>query len=439
MIQRFTSELKRLVGAANRYRYLLAVSGGADSSVLAYLFHSAGLNFAVAHCNFHLRGADSDRDMCVVQSLAQALDVPCYLKEFDTPSLQKNSGLSVEMMARKLRYDWFEEIGGDFDFIVTAHHANDAAETMLLNLCRGTGLKGMASIPEKNGKIIRPLLNFTAAEIRNFARNQNISYVFDDTNDDETIKRNRLRKTVIPILEELNPNLISTLSHNRKIFQKQLLFYQNCVENVKKEVVSKKDDVMVINTTLLAENSQKHIILYEILNDFGFTAAVIEDLMNAEQSGKQFFSEQYSLLVNRDSYIIKPIKEGEDQCFTLDDEDELKRFFQVETHTLSGPLVFSKDNNVLYLPAEKLTFPLTLRHWQEGDSFYPLGAKGRQKISDFFTDHKIDLFTKKKIWLLCNKNDILWVVGYRSNEQYKIDINKTKHYYTITYDGYFKY
>lgn len=439
MIQQFTSELKRLVGAANRYRYLLAVSGGADSSVLAYLFHSAGLNFAVAHCNFHLRGADSDRDMRVVQSLAQALDVPFYLKEFDTPSLQKNSGLSVEMMARKLRYDWFEDIGGDFDFIVTAHHANDAAETMLLNLCRGTGLKGMASIPEKNGKIIRPLLNFTAAEIRNFARNQNISYVFDYTNDDETIKRNRLRKTIIPILEELNPNLISTLSHNRKIFQKQLLFYQNCVENIKKEVVSKKDDVMVINTTLLAENPQKHIILYEILNDFGFTAAVIEDLMNAEQSGKQFFSEQYSLLVNRDSYIIKPIKEGEDQCFTLDDEDELKRFFQVETHTLSGPLAFSKDNNVLYLPAEKLTFPLTLRHWQEGDSFYPLGAKGRQKISDFFTDHKIDLFTKKKIWLLCNKNAIIWVVGYRSNEQYKIDINKTKHYYTITYDGYFKY
>ena len=221
MIQQFASELKRLVGEIDQYRYLLAVSGGADSSVLAHLFHSAGLNFAVAHCNFHLRGEDSNRDMCEVQSLAQSLNVPFFLKEFDTLALQKNSGRSVEMMARELRYDWFEEIGRDYDFIVTAHHANDAAETMLLNLCRGTGLKGVASIPEKNGKIIRPLLNFSASEIRTFAQKHNISYVFDYTNDDETIKRNRIRKSVIPILEELNPNLICTLSHNRKIFQKQ--------------------------------------------------------------------------------------------------------------------------------------------------------------------------------------------------------------------------
>lgn len=438
MIQQFTSELKRLVGEIGKYRYLLAVSGGADSSVLAHLFHSAGLNFAVAHCNFHLRGEDSNRDMRAVQSLAQSLNVPFFLKEFDTPTLQKNSGRSVEMMARELRYDWFEEIGRDYDFIVTAHHANDAAETMLLNLCRGTGLKGVASIPEKNGKIIRPLLSFSASEIRTFAQKQNISYVFDYTNDDETIKRNRIRKSVIPILEELNPNLICTLSHNRKIFQKQLLFYQNCLENIKKEAISKKDDFYVINTAFLAENPHKDVILYEILNDFGFNASVVEDLIDIGQSGKQFFSEQYALLVDRDSYIIKPLVKGENESHILENEEDLKRFFQVEKHTLPDSLTFPKNNNVLFLPAEKLTFPLTLRHWREGDFFHPLGAKGKQKVSDFFTDHKIDIYTKQKIWFLCNEKDIVWIVGYRSNELYKIDIHNTKLYYTITYDGFFK-
>lgn len=438
MIQQFASELKRLVGEIDPYRYLLAVSGGADSSVLAHLFHSAGLNFAVAHCNFHLRGEDSNRDMCEVQSLAQSLNVPFFLKEFDTLALQKNSGRSVEMVARELRYDWFEEIGRDYDFIVTAHHANDAAETMLLNLCRGTGLKGVASIPEKNGKIIRPLLSFSAVEIRTFAQKHNISYVLDYTNDDETIKRNRIRKSVIPILEELNPNLINTLSNNRKIFQKQLLFYQNCLENIKKEVIFPKEDFYVINTAFLAKNPYKDVVLYEILNDFGFNASVVEDLIDIEQSGKQFFSEQYALLVDRDSYIIKPLAKEENECHTLENEEDLKRFFQVEKHTLPDSLIFPKNNNVLFLPAEKLTFPLTLRHWREGDSFHPLGAKGKQKVSDFFTDHKIDIFTKQKIWFLCNEKDIVWIVGYRSNELYKIDIHNTKLYYTITYDGYFK-
>ena len=169
MRERFGREMERLVGAPGQYRYLLAVSGGADSCVMALLFRQAGLDFAIAHCNFHLRGADSDRDMELVRALAQQWEVPLFIEEFDTLALQQGSGLSVEMMARQLRYDWFAKIGKDFDYIVTAHHANDAAETVLLNLCRGTGLKGLTAIPERNGNIIRPLLAFTAREIRESA------------------------------------------------------------------------------------------------------------------------------------------------------------------------------------------------------------------------------------------------------------------------------
>ena len=222
MLNRFLQELQALAGEnALHKRYLLAVSGGADSTVMATLFHEAGLSFAIAHCNFHLRGADSDRDMRFVQQLAAQWQVPLYLQEFDTLTLQKNSGKSVEMVARELRYTWFSEIAGDYDFIVTAHQSTDAAETMLLNLCRGTGLKGLCGIPSKNGKIIRPMLVFTAEEIRQYAEDHHIAYVEDITNRDEEISRNRIRHLVIPQMETLNPQFVSTTATSRQILQRQ--------------------------------------------------------------------------------------------------------------------------------------------------------------------------------------------------------------------------
>lgn len=437
MIERFRTALERLVGEPGRQRYLLAISGGADSSVMAHLFHNAGYDFAIAHCNFHLRGEDSNADMRLVQNLAKTLEVTIFVKEFDTWTLQKDSGLSVEMMARKLRYDWFEEIGGDFDYIVTAHHANDALETTLLNICRGTGLKGLASIPSENGKIIRPMLGFSAKEIRAYASSHHIEYAIDCTNADETIRRNRIRHSVVPQLEEINPNLIHTFTHNREILQRQLAFYQHSIEKIKKQVMTSKDDAFVVDVSILENHPDKDVILYEILNDFGFNSSIVENLGSELQSGRQFFSEKYVLLVNRDKYIIQSKNIDCQDSIMIDSIEVLKKYFRVELVSQSEEIIFPKNSDILFIPEDKLLFPLELRHWREGDSFYPLGAKGRQKLSDFFIDHKVDVFTKQKIWLLCTPKEIVWIVGYRSSESFKIDRKKMKSYYKIIYDGLF--
>lgn len=428
MLNRFLQELQALAGEnALHKRYLLAVSGGADSTVMATLFHEARLSFAIAHCNFHLRGADSDRDMRFVQQLAAQWQVPLYLQEFDTLTLQKNSGKSVEMVARELRYTWFSEIAGDYDFIVTAHQSTDAAETMLLNLCRGTGLKGLCGIPSKNGKIIRPMLVFTAEEIRQYAEDHHIAYVEDITNRDEEISRNRIRHSVIPQMETLNPQFVSTTATSRQILQRQYAYYQKHIAADIQKVVSEQNGQCRINRSKLAECDDLELVLYEILNEYGFPAIVSEKLSvnSFFQPGKQFFSDTHILLIDRDFLLIQPKANSEEACVNIVSQEELSQYFDIEEFEYQKDMVFEKNPDILYLPKDKLTFPLQIRSWRSGDYFYPLGTKGRQKLSDFFTDHKIDRFTKSKIRLLCSEDQIIWIIGWRSDERFKIQEKNT--------------
>ena len=428
MLNRFLQELQALAGEnALHKRYLLAVSGGADSTVMATLFHEAGLSFAIAHCNFHLRGADSDRDMRFVQQLAAQWQVPLYLQEFDTLTLQKNSGKSVEMVARELRYTWFSEIAGDYDFIVTAHQSTDAAETMLLNLCRGTGLKGLCGIPSKNGKIIRPMLVFTAEKIRQYAEDHHIAYVEDITNRDEEISRNRIRHSVIPQMETLNPQFVSTTATSRQILQRQYAYYQKHIAADIQKVVSEQNGQCRINRSKLAECDDLELVLYEILNEYGFPAIVSEKLSvnSFFQPGKQFFSDTHILLIDRDFLLIQPKANSEEACVNIVSQEELSQYFDIEEFEYQKDMVFEKNPDILYLPKDKLTFPLQIRSWRSGDYFYPLGTKGRQKLSDFFTDHKIDRFTKSKIRLLCSEDQIIWIIGWRSDERFKIQEKNT--------------
>ena len=262
MLTRFLQELQALAGDDVRCkRYLLAVSGGADSMVMASLFRKADLQFAIAHCNFHLRGEDSDRDMQFVQNTAEQWQIPLLIHEFDTLTIQKNSGKSVEMVARELRYSWFSEILPDFDFLVTAHHATDAAETILLNLCRGTGLKGLCGIPPVNGKIIRPMLPFTAVEIRQYAEKHDIAYVVDYTNADEQIARNRIRHSVIPQLEIINSQFLQTNTRSRNVLQRQYAYYQKHIESEIKKIASLEGSRCSISRTRLAECEDKDLVL----------------------------------------------------------------------------------------------------------------------------------------------------------------------------------
>jgi tRNA(Ile)-lysidine synthase len=423
MLSRFLQELHVLAGAdALRKSYLVAVSGGADSMVAATLFHEAGLNFAMAHCNFHLRGADSDRDMQFVQKIANQWQISLFLHEFDTLKIQENSGKSVEMVARELRYDWFAEIAADFDFIVTAHQATDAAETVILNLTRGTGLKGLCGIPPVNGKIIRPMLVFTAQEIRQYADNHHVEYMEDYTNCDEQIMRNRVRHSVIPQLEMINPQFLTTNARSRRVLQRQYAYFQKHIESDIEKVVFESEGQLRVDRDLLNANEDKELVLYEILTKFGFSAEVSEKLSEetAFQPGKQFFSDTYVLLVDRDFLIIQSRNMENSPIVEIDSIEALRHYFVVEEFEYQKNMVFEKNPDILYIPKEKLTFPLQIRSWQPGDYFYPLGAKGRQKLSDFFIDHKIDRFAKEKIRLLCAGDQIIWIIGWRSDERFKV-------------------
>ena len=423
MLSRFLQELHVLAGAdALRKSYLVAVSGGADSMVAATLFHEAGLNFAMAHCNFHLRGADSDRDMQFVQKIANQWQISLFLREFDTLKIQENSGKSVEMVARELRYDWFAEIAADFDFIVTAHQATDAAETVILNLTRGTGLKGLCGIPPVNGKIIRPMLVFTAQEIRQYADNHHVEYMEDYTNYDEQIMRNRVRHSVIPQLEMINPQFLTTNARSRRVLQRQYAYFQKHIESDIEKVVFESEGQWRVDRDLLNANEDKELVLYEILTKFGFSAEVSEKLSEetAFQPGKQFFSDTYVLLVDRDFLIIQSRNMENSPIVEIDSIEALRHYFVVEEFEYQKDMVFEKNPDILYIPKEKLTFPLQIRSWQPGDYFYPLGAKGRQKLSDFFIDHKIDRFAKEKLRLLCAGDQIIWIIGWRSDERFKV-------------------
>ena len=439
MVEQFQQHIAQLVSHVREKKFLLAVSGGADSSVMAWLFHHCGLSFAIAHCNFHLRGEESDKDMSLVREMAKRYGVRYFEQEFDTLSYQKQHGLSLEMAARELRYTWFNRISEGFDFVVTAHNANDNAETFLLNMTRGTGLKGLTGIPEMNGKLLRPLLPFSSAEIRRFAAEKCIDYRNDATNFSEAFQRNKIRLSVMPKLEELNPDLISVFSRNIDLLKRQHHFYQRQMESVRSTMVSKENDILRISIEKLRECEDPALVLYEILKEYGFNASSVEQILDSldKSSGKLFYSSCYQLLKDRKYLIINPIESvlaKEKSVGKIEDLETLG--FTVEEYELGEWPDFEPNPEILYVDARKLEIPLTLRHWREGDRFHPFGMKGAKKLSDFFIDQKINLIEKKNIPVLCSGEKIVWLVGLRGDDRFKMDY-QTKKYYKIQYHGSF--
>lgn len=441
MEKQFAKYLREIVPEPKQGRFLLAVSGGMDSCALAHLFFRLHFPFDMAHCNFHLRGDNSDLDMNFVTGLSKKYRTKLFIKEFDTFAIVAKTGKSVEMTARELRYEWFEEIGKEYDYIVTAHHANDNAETVLMNLTRGTGLKGLCGIPVINGKIIRPMLRFPSSEIRRYVSLHQIAYRDDITNFSQQFHRNKIRLAIIPKLEEINPNFIHTNSHNTEIIKEQFNFYQSHIEQIRERLLRKYENGFAIDINDLYNENYPHLILYEILNLFGFNAATIDKIASSLKavSGKQFYSEFYYILKNRDKLVILPISDKTElKTFVIPDIETMKKLgFDVELHNYQPDMIFDKNPEIFYADAGKLIFPLQLRYWQKGDYFFPFGMKGKKKLSDFFINKKIDIIKKHTIPLLCCKNDIAWVVGLRADNRYKIEKDKTKTYYKIIYYGIF--
>jgi tRNA(Ile)-lysidine synthase len=435
VLNEFSQHITKELPFLKDKKLLIAISGGIDSVVLTHLFYELEYSISLAHCNFRLRGKESDGDEAFVEDLAKKLDIPVFIKKFDTLQFASEEKLSVQLAARKLRYDWFNELlhQKQYDYLLTAHHADDAVETYLINLSRGTGLDGLTGIPKQNGKIIRPLLPFSREQIEKYAKEQNIDWREDSTNEETKYLRNKIRHKIIPILKELNPNFLNGFSKTQDNLQGIRVIADDRIEEVSKDVISESADKSVIqfNIEKLKELSNPKAYLFEMLKQYGFTEwNDVENLLNT-QSGKYVYSNSHKLLKDREFLLLSKIIDSISEAVFFIEKDNL--FLKTEKIALKITEIDKAISSLKSLPStsilidkDLLKFPLIVRKWKEGDYFYPFGMKGKKKISKYFKDQKISNFEKENSWLLCSENDIVWVVGQRSDDRFKIT-DKTKH------------
>jgi len=411
-------------------KILLAVSGGADSIFLLFVLKDLGYDIQIAHCNFNLRDVESDQDEQFVKDIADKYSIRCYVRSFDTLKFAEENKISIQMAARQLRYDWFEEllVENNFSCIATGHHQDDSIETFLINLIRGSGISGLCGIQMINNKIVRPLLSLKRNQIEYFLTKQNIKYRNDSSNSDIKYLRNNIRHQLIPLLKEINPKIQETISNEIDMLNGINNIFKEKVNDIRKSIMIKREELFTIKISDLLNISNLEVILYELLRPFG--SFQVKQIINSLrlQSGKQFFSDTHYILIDRECLIISQKKETnnkEIKIFRTDHEISKPLYMKLsETFDLSivnDPLFAKFDLN-------KLTFPLLLRKWKNGDKFIPLGMNNFKKVSDFFVDEKYTLNEKKEQWILCLKENIIWIVGKRIDDRYKIASNTKKTY-----------
>ncbi|MFI0491101.1 tRNA lysidine(34) synthetase TilS [Flavobacterium sp.] len=428
MIQKFINHINQNFPFLNDKKLLLATSGGLDSMVMVDLFHKSNFEIAMAHCNFQLRGMESFGDQNFVQDYSEINKIKLFLTQFDTEAFSKDYRLSTQVAARELRYNWFYELleTKNYDYILTAHHADDNLETFIIHLVRGTGLEGLTGIPAHNDKIIRPFLIFSRQEIEEYANQNNIKWREDSSNASDKYLRNKIRHNLVPILKELNPDLLSSFHKTQSHLQESQTMVEDASIMVYQQVAKEKGEKIYFDLNQLRKLPNYKSYLYHWLVEYGFSAwDDIYDLVES-QSGKQVFSKEFKLLKDRDFLILYPIN--------FEDEDE-EYFINKNQKEVKVPinLAFSRvndfsdvSNEVIFVDEDKLWFPLVLRRWQTGDIFQPFGMNGKsKKVSKFFKDEKLSLIEKENAWLLCTDNQIIWIVGLRQDERFKIK-NTTK-------------
>ncbi len=413
-------------------RLLLAVSGGIDSVVLTELCHQAGFTFGLAHCNFQLRGKDSEGDEVFVQQLAQQYGVDCHIHRFETKEFAKKRGISIQMAARELRYSWFEEIRQQFHYayILTAHHQDDLLETVLLNLTRGTGLAGLHGILPQKERLVRPLLFTPRNDIQTFLTQNQLPWREDSSNASVDYARNRLRHHVVPILKELNPNVadsVATLAERVKATENLLAASRKSIEA---EIITTEGSTITIAITPLEQQVAPIELLAQWLADFGFTyqQSKLIWLNRKGQTGKQYFSPTYTLTMNRGKWLVAPTHIPSSVVYELlEPSGKIHYAGGHLTWTIGETPVTENKNEIAYMDAEVLTFPIKLRLWRPGDWFCPLGMKGkRKKISDFLVDAKVPRNRKDQVYVLESGGEIAWLVGLRLDERFKISETTVK-------------
>ncbi len=414
-------------------RVLVALSGGVDSVVLATLMLRSGYTFSVAHCNFHLRGEESNRDERFVRSWAEKNKIKLFVSEFDTYAYMQQKGISLEMAARELRYSMFKNLmtSQGFSLLATAHHADDSAETFFINLLRGTGIAGLHGILPKHDNIVRPLLFATRKDIFDFAKANNIPFVEDSTNEDTQFLRNKIRHRLFPLLKDLCPNFDTVIKKDIDRLRETEIVFRSVIERLRADIIEKESNICKINIDRLRKLHPIRILLYELLSEYGFNETDSNNVLASldKESGKQFFSKTHRLLKDRNYLFITPLNADQHQERYLLNESQnmVNEPIHLVLETLEE-LTFvniSKDRNIAMFDKDMLQFPLVLRHWKQGDAFVPFGMRKSKKLSDFFTSEKYSLIDKQQQWLLCSGDDIIWIVGRRTDNRYRIS-EKTK-------------
>ena len=391
-------------------KILVALSGGADSVALLRVLLQLGYSCAAAHCNFHLRGAESDRDEAFVRGLCQKFGVPLSVIHFDTQAYAAQKGLSIEMAARELRYEWFENTRKEIhaDFIAVAHHRDDSVETFLLNLIRGTGIAGLTGIAAVNGKIIRPLLGAGRSEILDYLAELGQDYVTDSTNLEDAYTRNKLRLNILPLLREINPSVDESIMETaHRLADVETVYRKSVLESCKRVMENENS----ISIPRLLEEPSPQAVLFELLYPLGFNAAQQKDVYRSlsAESGRLFYSKTHRLLKDRNNLLIQKL-ENRTVCMTL----------HQKVVDLATAKTLLRHKNVACLDRSKIHGPLVLRKWQAGDRFIPFGMKGFKRVRDYLCDRKFSLYQKEEQYVVCAGEDIVWLVNERTDNRYRV-------------------
>ena len=419
MLTKFQHHIEQNFLQLKDKKLLLAVSGGVDSMVLLNLFYKLRFDICIVHCNFQLRGKESDADEMLVRETCQDSYIPYFIESFDTLEFAKENKLSIQLAARKLRYDWFQELLSlGYDYVLTAHHLDDNVETFLINFTRGTGLEGLTGIPSQNGNIIRPLLPFSREEIENYAQANQIQWREDSSNASDKYFRNKLRHNIVPTLKELNTGFLDSFQNTLHHLQQSESLVNDASKLVFEKVVEEKENKLEIHLKPLLEFQNYKAYLYQWLKNYGFSAwNDIYDLVEA-QSGKQVFSETHILLKDREKLILSERNEINKSEVFIIESIESKVNIPLKLRFSKAVNIFETHSNCIFVDENKFKFPLTIRKWQEGDYFYPSGMNGKKKLSKYFKDEKYSLLDKENQWLLCSEDQIIWVIGKRADNRF---------------------
>jgi tRNA(Ile)-lysidine synthase len=438
MVREFQKNLVSLTGNDNR-SFLLTVSGGIDSVVMSHLFSTCGLKFAIAHCNFQLRGDESDGDQVFVEKLARQFNAPIHVIKFDTRSYAAEKKISIQMAARDLRYEWFEKLASahGYDLIATGHNRNDVVETMLLNLARGTGIRGLMGIRPLHNRIIRPLLFASRKQISEYAAENNLQWRDDSSNTETKYHRNKIRHDIIPAFEEINPAFMDNVLNTTARLEQTGIILDMILNQIRQEVWKDLPDRILIDIEKLKDYPSGELLLFELLKDFGVSKLNQESLMHSleSESGKQFHTPTHTITRDREHLIITAKDSFNGSEVNIEKNTVLIDYpvrLHFKTIEISEGFSIPGERSMAALDADKLTYPLLLRTWKEGDRFRPLGLKGSKKVSDFLINIKLPVPDKKHVWILESAGEIVWLVNLRIDERFKVS-EKTQRVLMIDY------